>query len=551
MSLKKLLIIVSLVSGTNSFSQNNFSVLINELMISPTANDGSMSGDGGISAGRGEWIELYNPNLCEPVDISCYYLGNSTGEGSGGYVIPAGTIIPPAGFCMVRGSNMTAVPANLLVENGGNVVELVVPTDITDNGVCSNGTRLWFPNAGGWIAFYDANGVPQDAVSWVTSSTNTSGSACVAALGGCNAVGSLDSYDNIPTNRKNWISSQNASNHVGQSLRRTIDGGAWPTNLDVAYGAPTFATCNGACVSSTETATFTQIGPYQYGVSIPELPTTSLNGISGTWFPAINNLLTTTYTFTPSAGQCGIGTTMTIAIIEPLNYSLSASDSAICSGSNVNLSVNLTGTYRAGSVFCNGLPTSVVDVTNATTGKIWMDRNLGASQVATSVTDVNAYGDLYQWGRGSDGHQCRNSATTSALSSSDQPANADFILSSVSPYNWLVAENTNLWQGVNGVNNPCPFGYRLPTESELNEERLSWWMQGANGAFASPLKFTLAVMRSGLNGQIFNFGSPGYYWTSSLNGANSVILKFTSTTATMQNSERAAGFSVRCIKDLP
>jgi hypothetical protein len=44
------------------------------------------------------------------------------------------------------------------------------------------------------------------------------------------------------------------------------------------------------------------------------------------------------------------------------------------------------------------------DVTS-TTGKIWMDRNLGASRVATSVSDTLAYGDLYQWGRGTDGHE--------------------------------------------------------------------------------------------------------------------------------------------------
>ena len=31
-------------------------------------------------------------------------------------------------------------------------------------------------------------------------------------------------------------------------------------------------------------------------------------------------------------------------------------------------------------------------------GTIWMDRNLGAIQVATSSTDADAYGDLYQWG---------------------------------------------------------------------------------------------------------------------------------------------------------
>ena len=56
-----------------------------------------------------------------------------------------------------------------------------------------------------------------------------------------------------------------------------------------------------------------------------------------------------------------------------------------------------SGTYPDGTVHCNGTPTEVVDVTNPTTGKTWMDRNLGASQAATSSTDADAYGDLYQW----------------------------------------------------------------------------------------------------------------------------------------------------------
>ena len=41
----------------------------------------------------------------------------------------------------------------------------------------------------------------------------------------------------------------------------------------------------------------------------------------------------------------------------------------------------------------------------STSGRLWMDRNLGATQVATSLTDYLAYGDLYQWGRGTDGHE--------------------------------------------------------------------------------------------------------------------------------------------------
>jgi uncharacterized protein (TIGR02145 family) len=111
--------------------------------------------------------------------------------------------------------------------------------------------------------------------------------------------------------------------------------------------------------------------------------------------------------------------------------------------------------------------TTVVDVTNPATGRVWMDRNLGASRVATSSTDTQAYGDLYQWGRGADGHEKRNSPTTSTLSSTDQPSHGSFILAS----DWRSPQNNNLWLGVNGVNNPCPTGYRIPTEAEWNAER--------------------------------------------------------------------------------
>ena len=73
---------------------------------------------------------------------------------------------------------------------------------------------------------------------------------------------------------------------------------------------------------------------------------------------------------------------------------------------------SLIAQYPPGSIFCTSGPTQIVPVLNPITGKTWMDRNLGASQVATSSSDAAAYGDLYQWGRRADGHQCRNSPTT-------------------------------------------------------------------------------------------------------------------------------------------
>ena len=93
------------------------------------------------------------------------------------------------------------------------------------------------------------------------------------------------------------------------------------------------------------------------------------------------------------------------------------------------------------------------------TGRVWMDRNLGASRVATSPTDTLAYGDLYQWGRGADGHQLRTSNVTSTLSTTDNPSHGYFILTSTSsddwPYDWRNPPNINLWQGKVGINNPC------------------------------------------------------------------------------------------------
>ena len=181
------------------------------------------------------------------------------------------------------------------------------------------------------------------------------------------------------------------------------------------------------------------------------------------------------------------------------------------------------------------------------TGKIWMDRNLGASQVATSSTDAASYGDLYQWGRGTDGHQIRTSATTATLSSTDQPGNGNFITSSG---DWRSPKNDNLWQGVNGVNNPCPTGFRIPTETEWNAEGASWTGgNNAAGAFASPLKLPMAGYRSYGSGTLSAVGTQGGYWSSTVNTINSRFLIFDSSPARMSINSRGIGNSVRCIKD--
>jgi hypothetical protein len=199
--------------------------------------------------------------------------------------------------------------------------------------------------------------------------------------------------------------------------------------------------------------------------------------------------------------------------------------------------------------------TKVVEV-KSKTGRIWMDRNLGASQAATSMTDKNAIGDLYQWGRGADGHQLRTSPTTYVQVNSDVPGH-DYFIATIDNYvpNWRIPNNDNLWQGANGVNNPCPVGFRLPTASEWDLERLSWSSNNRDGAFASPLKLPIAAERSRMSGTILFSDYSGTAWSSTIDNRNSYNFSFAfyydRNTATIPPSgvNRAEATTVRCIKD--
>ena len=179
-------------------------------------------------------------------------------------------------------------------------------------------------------------------------------------------------------------------------------------------------------------------------------------------------------------------------------------------------------------------------------GHCWLDRNLGATQVATSSTDTNSYGWYYQWGRGTDGHQLSTSSTSTTLSPTDSVAAPDttkFITTSVNPNDWRSPQNNNLWQGVSGTNNPCPSGWRVPAQNEWNALLSSEGVSNITGAFVSTLKIPLAGYRS-YTGTIANNNS-GYYWSSSISGAGSTAM----VAAGPRSDVRAYGYPVRCIKD--
>ena len=61
--------------------------------------------------------------------------------------------------------------------------------------------------------------------------------------------------------------------------------------------------------------TFDPIPPFCAGTTAPTLPTTSKNGIHGTWNPAtVDNQNSGTYTFTPDVNQCGVAVTLPVTV---------------------------------------------------------------------------------------------------------------------------------------------------------------------------------------------------------------------------------------------
>lgn len=206
----------------------------------------------------------------------------------------------------------------------------------------------------------------------------------------------------------------------------------------------------------------------------------------------------------------------------------------------------------------NGAEVTYGIITSSVTGRQWLDRNLGAPNAATSFSDFANYGDMFQWGRLADGHQLINRGATNAettavngppsatLSSSDIPGHALFI-TSATPFDWRSPKNDNLWQGVSGINNPCPEGWRIPTTEEWTAENIANISAGY-----TQLKLTFGGTRSASTGAFASTTALAGYWTSSVSPSNnlrSTLMQWTATLALQPASNRGIAASCKCIKD--
>jgi hypothetical protein len=206
----------------------------------------------------------------------------------------------------------------------------------------------------------------------------------------------------------------------------------------------------------------------------------------------------------------------------------------------------------------NGAEVTYGILTSPVTGRKWLDRNIGAPNTPATDNDWANFGDLFQWGRGADGHQLITRAataatssgingTTTTLSAVDNPGHSQFILNPNTPNDWRDPQNNNLWTAPENVNNPCPSGWHIPTEAEWIAENLNT----VEDAYTA-LKITRGGRRSFTTGSVSG-NNRGEYWSSTVDEASPTSIKmvayWSGSSPSYSSDNRASGLLCRCIKD--
>jgi gliding motility-associated-like protein len=376
-------------NGTsNPCNYSGPTILINEIALVPTVNDGSIYGITGLAGGKeGEWIELYNPDWCNSIDISGYILGsyNSTGNNlttpyaSNGmaFVLPQGTIVPPLGFVIVRGSNAPAPPngvIDVIVNNNGGRLCI-------DGGITTS--RIWFQNAGGWFAFYNKNGVMQDAVKWGTpNASDLNGHPC---LPGTNSV----TANNLPLSSANQggtitNSLNNVTPTTGKTFVRIPDGGSWSTieasintlgSCNVPGGCASNGNGSSTCSGTAEIVMTSGVAPYTYIWNDP------LNQTSAKTYSLCGGNYTVTV---KDANQCLEVITVSVSTVITPTINSVTSNSVTCSQNNGNASISAAPINVSYSWIPNVSTTNTA--TNLSIGNYTVEAILANCSTSTVIT---------------------------------------------------------------------------------------------------------------------------------------------------------------------
>ena len=218
---------------------------------------------------------------------------------------------------------------------------------------------------------FTVDGGPQTMTACAGATINLSGTAqgqqsvqWSAASGTFGTPAALTTtYTISPTATGVIVLTLTATNSCGATISDTIN--LTISNSTTPNFATTLALCNGA--------------------TAPTLATTSPNGITGTWNPAvINNTTSGNYVFTPNAGQCAVPVTLTVTVTNGTTPNF-ATTLALCNGATAPILATtspngITGTWNPAVI------------NNTTSGNYVFTPNAGqcAVPVTLAVTVANS-----------------------------------------------------------------------------------------------------------------------------------------------------------------
>lgn len=322
--------------------------------VFPNKNFGTHTQNSGTLVLRGGEVRTFKAlgvsNVCS---VRMYYriYQQSTAPGSFNTInlpfvddcnVPAGTF-PSGGSCVAGdqkwnliiadGTTTPYAPIDLTQFAAGNYV-LEVYYDVkgssTSTTLCDETVTL---NNGG--ANYKAFFSIQDPVLASANPVSCNGTEGFITIGGVTpgatyAVSYTD--DGTPVGPVNMT-----ANGSGQIIIGNLNAGLYSDfKIDINGCATTF---NKGLILSNPVIIpkFTKIVPFCAGSTAPNLPSTSLNGITGVWSPAvINNQTSGSYTFTPNGNQCGIPVTINVTVNPKQTPGFTFGTSlTICAGSSV------------------------------------------------------------------------------------------------------------------------------------------------------------------------------------------------------------------------
>ena len=306
------------------------------------------------------------------------------------------TFTPSAGQCATTAQLSVAVNPN--------------PTISGIISVCSGGTSQL--TGSGTAAANNAWASASAAIAGISGTglvTGTSAGTSVVTYtnsNGCSATATITVNANPTLSGNTVICPNTTSQLVGSGIAAawtssnpavaTVSTTGLVSALSFGTAIITYTNNNGCSATSTinvsnpTAPTFNPVAAVCTGGAIV-LPSTSNNSIQGTWSPAINNTQTTTYTFTPSAGQCA--TTAQLSVAVNPNPTISGIIS-VCSGGTSQLTGSGTAAannaWASASAAIAGISgTGLVTGTSAGTSVVTYTNSNGCSATATITVNAN------------------------------------------------------------------------------------------------------------------------------------------------------------------